>query len=145
MNKAHILNGILIGVVIVLLGILLLQGNGSGIAGAAERGNNPADTPRGTGYSAGGIIAAIGQYSEYNSALYLIDTNREVILTYACYPKNAAGDRSTRFEKPYLDFLCGRTYSWDAAFCQKGRIMGYTNRLKPEQIEKLLKENKDAD
>jgi len=140
MNKLSVLNGILIGLVVVLLAVVLMQGVGK-VAGAAvgvgDEGN--AREPRGQGVAAGGIIAVTGQYSQDNSVLYLIDTNREVILTYACYPKG----RTNVFRDPIMDFLAGRSYVWDASYVQKASFYGVTERHKPSEVRDRMKTIKD--
>lgn len=136
MSKSSILNGILIGLIIVLLGVILLQGSGTNPAGAAVVAKDGAAQPRGVGASAGGVIAVTGQYDQNSSVLYLIDTEREVILTYGCYPK---GNRNA-FQDPVFDFMHGRSYAWDAAFCQKGTIYGLTNKPKPSELRDKTKD-----
>ncbi|HUW34092.1 MAG TPA: hypothetical protein VM223_20995 [Planctomycetota bacterium] len=137
MNKVSVLNGILIGLVVVLLGVLLLQGPGK-IAGAVDN-EGSATTPRGTGIGAGGVIAVTGQYAQDNSVLYLIDTNREVVLCYACYPKG----RANVFRDPIMDFLAGRSYVWDGSYVQKAGFYGATERHKPSEVRERMKALKE--
>ena len=140
MSKSSILNGILIGLIIVLLGVILLQGSSTNAARAAVvvGKDNTATTPSETGMSAGGVVAVTGQYDQNNSVLYVIDTNREVILTYACYPKS---NRDV-FKDPVFDFLHGRSYAWDAAYCQKGAIYGVTAKFKTGEVRDKMKGDK---
>jgi len=144
MNKTSILNGILIGLIVVLAGVILLHDGSNNPAGAAVVAGNPgsADTPRGTGMGANGVIAVTGQYSNDASVLYLIDTNREVILTYACYTRNRG--TTNAFADPIFDFLNGRSYAWDAAYCQKGDVWGETKRARPLDVRTRTKTDKDT-
>jgi len=137
MSKTSILNGILLGLVIVLLGVIAVQYSTHNVAGAADA-EDSAPTPRGVGTSANGVVAVTGQYANDASVLYLIDTNREVILTYACYPEGRS--TSSLFNKPVFDFLNGRSYTWDAAYCQKGLAWGYSKGPKPGDVRRKMKD-----
>jgi len=141
MKKVSVLNGILIGLVVVLLGVVLMQGTGN-VAGAAvgvggDEGG--AKELRGTAAGAGGVFAVTGQYAQDNSVLYIIDTNREVILCYACYPKG----RANVFKDPTMDFLSGRNYVWDASYVQKAGYYGLTERHKPSEVRERMKNIKE--
>jgi hypothetical protein len=140
MNKPNILVGVLIGLIIVLVGVILVQDSRNNIAIAAQAGGgNDAATPRGVGLGSNGVIAVTGQYAQYNSVLYLVDTNREVILTYACYGKSR-GALATAFRTPYLTFLNGRLYTYDADFAVKSpNGYGNTEGPKPRNMRDLLK------
>jgi len=128
MSKTSTLNAILIGLIIVLVGVILVQDSRNNVACARDDGNASA---RG---GANGIIAVTGQYSDRNSVLYLVDTTREVILTYACYPK-AGG-----FRRSNLTFLNGRLYTWDAIYSQKAGFFGESEGPTPQKVRERIKE-----
>lgn len=144
MSKTSILNGILIGLVVVLAGVILVQDSGNNVAAAAERnrgGGGGAATTSGVGLGSNGVIAVTGQFLQYNSVLYLIDTNREVILTYACYSKGSRNP-STAFNKPYLTFLNGRVYTYDAAYAKKSpKGWGAKDGPTPGNMRSLIKDD----
>jgi|GEM_PF-2573750 len=141
MNRTGTLNAILIGLIVVLMGVILVQGSRNNVAVAAaaggaaisRRGGDAAVS--GSGGVANGMIAVVGVYPDRNnnSVLYLIDTNREVILTYACYTKVGG------FKRSNLTFLNGRLYSWDAILAQKRGFYGATEGPKPAQVRDLIK------
>ena len=134
MNKTSILSGILVGLIVVLLGLIAFQYSSFNMARAADT-DDGAITPRGVGTSANGVIAVAGQYTQDQSVLYIIDTNREVVLTYACYPD---GRGTNPFARPVFDFLHGRTYTWDAAYCQKGMMWGASKGPKPSDVRSRI-------
>jgi len=136
--KTTTLNAILVGLIIVLVGMLLVQDSRSNVAAARD---NAAATTMGVGVGTNGVIAVTGQYSQNNSVLYLIDTKREVILTYACYSRGR-GTAASQFNQPILDFLNGRTYSWDAIFCQTGNV-GRTEGPTPSQIKQAIEKKQE--
>ena len=135
MNRSGILNGILIGLIVVLVGVILLQDSNRNPVLAEEQGG--ADNPRGVGMAANGIIAVTGQYSADTSVLFLIDTNREVLLTYGCYSKTSTRG-SGQFNKPVLTYLNGRTYTWDGAYAQKA-VYGDYEKASPWELRERLK------
>jgi len=135
--KTTTLNAILIGLIIVLMGMLLVQDSRSNVAAARD---DAAANTMGVGLGSNGVIAVAGQFSQDNSVLYLIDTKREVILTYACYGRRGMG--GSQFNQPTFDFLTGRTYAYDAIFCQTGSV-GKTESYTPAQMKKAV-ENRQA-
>jgi hypothetical protein len=137
--KSSALNGILVGLIVVLVGVIVVQDSGSNIATARDV-NESAVAPRGVGLATNGVIAVTGQFSDNKSVLYLIDTKREVILTYACYSKSRT--TTGQFGTPILDFLNGRTYSWDAIYSQ-GSVFGRTERETPAQIRSAIEKLKN--
>lgn len=136
--KTTTLNAILIGLIIVLMGMLLVQDSRSNVAAARD---DAAANTMGVGLGSNGVIAVAGQFSQDNSVLYLIDTKREVILTYACYSSRRSVG-GAQFSTPTFDFLTGRTYAYDAIFCQTGSV-GKTESYTPAQMKKAV-ENRQA-
>ena len=136
MSKTSILNGILIGLIVVLAGVILVQDGGNNAATAAEGAS-------GMGVGANGVIAVTGQILQYNSVLYLIDTRREVILTYGCY-SSGRGNVATAMKAARLTFLNGRVYTWDVAYAkQSPNGFGPTDGPKPRNMRDLLKEDEE--
>ena len=133
MNKTGTLNAILIGLIVVLVGVILVQDSRNNVAVAGATGEDAAISR--PGGAANGVIAVVGTYSDRNrnSVLYLVDTNREVILTYACYTKTGG------FKRSNFTFLNARLYSWDAILAQKRGWFGETEGPKPAQVRELIK------
>ena len=138
------LNGILIGLIVVLAGVILVQDGGNNAATAAERGGGGGGaTTSGVGVGSNGVIAVTGQILQYNSVLYLIDTNREVILTYGCYT-SGRGNVAAAMKAARLTFLNGRVYTWDVAYAkQSPNGFGPTDGPTPRQMRDLLKEDEE--
>jgi len=130
MKTSGVLVAVLIGLIVVLVGLIVLQESRYNIATAQDAGA--------AGVAANGVIAVTGLYSSDQSVLYVIDTNREILMTYACYTKT--GGRTTMFRQPYLTFLNGRSYVWDATLTQRRGYYGIMESPAPaairEEIEK---------
>jgi len=130
MKTPGVLVAVLIGLIVVLVGVILIQESRFNVASAQEAG--------GVGVTANGVIAVTGLYSSDQSVLYVIDTNREVLMTYACYTKTAG--RTSMFQRPFLSFLTGRSYVWDATLVQRKGFHGQMESPTPaairEEIEK---------
>jgi len=95
----------LLGVIAVLLALLVLVQR----APSAE-----AQTSEGRSES----IIAVATHIGDESLLYLIDTNREVVLVYAFhFPGSTLRSRDIR--SGAFEFLAGRLYRWDAMLSSK--------------------------
>ena len=96
---------ILLCLIALLLGVL---------AAPLATSATPASSSEG---QAAGIIA-VTSAAETDSLLYLVDTNREVILVYG-YHVPASRTSSGSVRTGVFEFLAGRLYRWDALLAAK--------------------------